>query len=250
MFDPAVSPDGRFTLGDIQFQMDLSASQERRKSDAECFTIVKSKPYLDCYASLASTIRPRTILELGIFQGGGYAFLDQLFRPERMAALDLSPTPIDALSAYIAKREGRSARYGVSQTDGAALEAIFDQDLGGVLDMVVDDASHTYAHTRRSFELLFPRLSPGGVYIIEDWAWAHHPRYQGEQAPWHAQPAMTNLVFELVLLLGSMNQVSELRVHRPMVIVFKSPTAPARKASDPAAIWDTIVNRGKSLVLV
>lgn len=244
---PEISPDGRFKLGEVEFQMDLAASQVRRKSDADCFTIVKSKPYLDHYAQLAETIRPRTVLELGIFQGGGFAFLDQLFRPERMSALDLSPTPIDALSQYISKREGRNARYGVSQTDEAVLNAIIDEDLGGTLDLVVDDASHTYAHTRRSFELLFPRLGPGGVYIIEDWAWAHHPRYQGDQAMWHKQPAMTNLVFELVMLIGSMNQVAEVRVLRPMVVVFKSPTAPARPAGSPGVLFDAIVSRGRKL---
>lgn len=244
---PAISPDGRFQLGEAEFQVDLAASQVRRKSDAGCFTIVKSKPYLDGYAQLADSIRPRTILELGIFQGGGFAFLDQLFQPERMAALDLSPTPIDALSQYIAAREGRNARYGVSQTDEDALNAIVDEDLGGTLDLVVDDASHTYAHTRRSFELLFPRLSPGGVYVIEDWAWAHHPRYQGDQAMWHNQPAMTNLVFELVMLVGSMNQVAEVRVLRPMVVVYKSPTAPARPAGTPGVLFDAIVSRGRKL---
>lgn len=244
---PEISPEGRFKLGETWFQMDLAASEIRRRSDSDCFTIVKNKFYLEPYARLAETIRPRTLLELGIFQGGGFAFLDQLFRPERMSALDLSPTPIDALSQYISKREGRNARYGVSQTDEAALNAIVDEDLGGMLDMVVDDASHTYAHTKRSFELLFPRLSPGGVYIIEDWAWAHHPRYQGDQATWHKQPAMTNLVFELVMLLGSTHQVTEIRVLRPMVIVFKSPSAPARPAGDPGVLFEAIVNRGRKL---
>lgn len=244
---PEISPDGRFRLGEVEFQMDLAASEVRRKSDADCFTIVKSKPYLDHYAHLAETLRPRTVLELGIFQGGGFAFLDQLFRPERMSALDLSPTPIDALSQYISKRKGRNARYGVSQTDEGVLNAIVDEDLGGTLDLVVDDASHTYAHTRRSFELLFPRLAPGGVYIIEDWAWAHHPRYQGDQAMWHKQPAMTNLVFELVMLIGSMNDVTEVRVLRPMVVVFKSRSAPARAAGEAGVLFDAIVSRGRKL---
>jgi len=250
MFDTLISPEGKFRLGDVDFQIDLAASQERRKSSADCFTIVKSKPYLDCYATVAETLRPRTILELGIFQGGGFAFLDQLFRPERMTALDLSPTPIDALAEYIGMREGRTAHYGVSQSDPAALERIVEEDLGGTLDMVVDDASHTYAHTRRSFELLFPRLSPGGIYIIEDWAWAHHPRYQSEDASWSNQPAMTNLVFELVLMLGSMNQISEIRVHRPMTIIFKSPTANATRPQGPGELWNRIVNRGKLLTLI
>jgi predicted methyltransferase len=36
-----------------------------------------------------------------------------------------------------------------------------------LLDLVVDDTSHL-GPTRASFNTLFPRLRPGGVYVIED----------------------------------------------------------------------------------
>lgn len=245
-FKAAIAEDGRFDLGGIGFQIDLSGAGERRKSERDRFTIVKSKPYLDVYGALAERFHPRTILELGIFQGGGYVFLDQLFQPERMAALDLNPLPVEPLVEYVDGRPGRSAHFGMSQSDPAGLEAIIEQDLGGVLDMVVDDASHTYAHTRRSFELLFPRLRPGGLYVIEDWAWAHHPRYQGEDAPWHDQPALTNVVLDLVLMLGSNNQIAEIHVHRPMTAVVKG-QGPTRPPGPPGAFWEGIVSRGRTL---
>jgi hypothetical protein len=40
------------------------------------------------------------------------------------------------------------------------------------MNLVVDDASHTYEDTKASFETLFPLLQPGGIYAIEDWSWA------------------------------------------------------------------------------
>ena len=40
---------------------------------------------------------------------------------------------------------------------------------GEPLDLVIDDASHLYGPTMASFEVLFPRLRPGGLYVIEDW---------------------------------------------------------------------------------
>lgn len=39
----------------------------------------------------------------------------------------------------------------------------------GPIDIVIDDASHDPVLTRRSFDLLWPSVRPGGVYIIEDW---------------------------------------------------------------------------------
>jgi hypothetical protein len=39
---------------------------------------------------------------------------------------------------------------------------------GGVLDIVIDDGSHWPEHQIASFETLFPILSPGGIYAVED----------------------------------------------------------------------------------
>ncbi len=39
------------------------------------------------------------------------------------------------------------------------------------LDVVIDDASHASHHQQFGFLELFPRLNPGGLYIIEDLRW-------------------------------------------------------------------------------
>ena len=62
--------------------------------------------------------------------------------------------------------------YGVDQSDHERLTTILDDDLGPeAIDLVIDDASHRFEETRASFETLFPRLAPGGTYVIEDWNW-------------------------------------------------------------------------------
>src|SRR4029077_11377083 len=53
----------------------------------------------------------------------------------------------------------------------------------GSIDVVIDDASHLYGPTRRSFEILFPLLKPGGAYIIEDWPAGLRPDFQVGQGP-------------------------------------------------------------------
>jgi hypothetical protein len=38
-------------------------------------------------------------------------------------------------------------------------------------DVIIDDASHASYHQQLAFKILFPKLAPGGVYIIEDLQW-------------------------------------------------------------------------------
>jgi hypothetical protein len=62
----------------------------------------------------------------------------------------------------------------VDQSDRSVVPRIIDEEFGSTpLDLVTDDASHLLDLTRASFEMLFPRLRPGGTYIIEDWNWEH-----------------------------------------------------------------------------
>ena len=79
------------------------------------------------------------------------------------------------------------------------------------LDLIIDDASHEYENSKVCFQELFGYLRPGGKYVIEDWGWLHWPGEEWQTAKSHFwnQPAMTNLVFELVMALGS---------HHPKII--------------------------------
>lgn len=55
------------------------------------------------------------------------------------------------------------------QVDQASVESLanFDKQLGDVkFDIIIDDASHSFADSKRTFEVLLPRLA--GFYFIED----------------------------------------------------------------------------------
>lgn len=42
---------------------------------------------------------------------------------------------------------------------------------GGQIDVLIDDGSHLSHHQQIAFAELFPRIAPGGLYIIEDCHW-------------------------------------------------------------------------------
>lgn len=53
-----------------------------------------------------------------------------------------------------------------SQTDREFLDSVLA--FIGTPDIIIDDASHINVNTIESFRILFPKLQPGGLYIIED----------------------------------------------------------------------------------
>src|SRR5947207_6595923 len=206
-----ISPSQEFSLGGENFVITVPI-EERRLSTSDAFTIVKNEPYLRVYEELASVFSPRSILELGIFQGGSYVLLDKLFKPQRMSAVDIRREPVGPLCHYVADKDGRFVHFSTSQSDPEALEHIVRDELVNELDLVVDDASHTYEQTKASFEILFPLLQPGGIYLIEDWSWAHHRDFQSPDAPWFERPALSTLLFVQFMLMRSTSLISLLRV--------------------------------------
>ncbi|WP_375175176.1 class I SAM-dependent methyltransferase [Pseudooceanicola sp.] len=109
--------------------------------------------------------QPVTLLEIGI---GGYA--DPLsggaslrlwaayFRKGRIFGLDIED-----------KRPQATRRITIhkgNQSDPATLKALIKAT--GPLDIVIDDASHVCRDVIASFEVLFPVLKPGGIYVVED----------------------------------------------------------------------------------
>jgi predicted O-methyltransferase YrrM len=163
-----ILPGDSFELEGVEF-----VCQYRPDSTAERFYIVKNLALVDRYRQLSERFSGSTIVELGIAEGGSTALLALQARPEKLIAVDLEPDPLRALSEFIETHGfGDVVRpyYGVDQSDREGLGALVDAELDGrPLDLVIDDCSHMFDPTRSSFETLFPRLRPDGLYIIEDW---------------------------------------------------------------------------------
>jgi hypothetical protein len=52
-----------------------------------------------------------------------------------------------------------------SQVDTKFLDEV---TAGHTIDVIIDDGSHKWAHQIESFVHLWPKLQPGGIYVIED----------------------------------------------------------------------------------
>lgn len=75
-------------------------------------------------------------------------------------------------------REGVHFHQG-SQGDPAFLIDLHEQY--GDFDIVIDDASHLSSLTIRSWEILYPFVRPGGIYVVEDTHMAYHDFYYGRE---------------------------------------------------------------------
>jgi hypothetical protein len=167
--------DQTFRIGAVTFGLTI---EDRFQSAPGHFMLVKHRHMVERYEELFATLRPRRVVELGICQGGSAAFIVLRNDLERFVALDIKDSPTPALEHFVVDR-GLSDRvhteYGFDQADAPRLRRLLAGEFGDErLDLVIDDASHRLAPTRISFNVLFPHLRPGGVYVIEDWSGLHH----------------------------------------------------------------------------
>jgi predicted O-methyltransferase YrrM len=188
----------------IEFEFDFSAEAVNRESTPNHFILPKTPEMVAAYTELGQKTSIQNIVDLGIFKGGSAVLFHLLYRPRKLLAVDITTKRVAALDAYIQEHgaaESLIPCYGYDQADGPRLQSLVEDPL----DLVVDDASHALAATRASFNALFPYVRPGGFYVIEDWGWAHWdgwahlPDYQKTGALFPDQPALTNLIFEIVM---------------------------------------------------
>ncbi|NNE72869.1 MAG: class I SAM-dependent methyltransferase [Acidimicrobiales bacterium] len=129
------------------------------------------------YLSRAEEFQGANIVEVGIDQGGSTALLLKAFKPARLLGVELNPDPVPFLTDFLAEHDPEETvqiHWGTDQADQVRLGELVDQHFGdGPIDLVIDDASHLYEPSVATFEALFPRIRPGGLFVLEDWAHDH-----------------------------------------------------------------------------
>lgn len=203
---PWDGPD-RLDFDGVAVEFCVPPALYERESTSERFVFGKSPAMLRSLLREIGPRAPRRIVDIGVYKGGSVVLLNELFRPEALLALEISPLDVPPLAHYLGTRgDGRLLwAQGIDQADRPTVHVACDRAFGDApIDLVVDDASHWYAQTLASFTAIFPRMSPGGLYAIEDWAWAHwpDPHWQKDFGGPHfsRQPPLSNLLVDLMLL--------------------------------------------------
>ena len=194
------------------------------------FLVAKPQTLVERYVELVDELRPERIIELGIFQGGSTALLLELAQPKRLVAVDRLRMRKRLVEKHAAQRgmEGIVRTYGeVDQADRARLGEIVDQEFGDhQLDLVIDDCSHLYEPSRASFNELFHRLRPGGVYVFEDWPWVPAPEDPAseEGSPGGDGVALMRLLFEAIVAIPYLSRsVEQIRIEREAAFITRGP---------------------------
>nr|WP_285854311.1 class I SAM-dependent methyltransferase [Paenibacillus elgii] len=160
-----------------------------------------------------------------MFSGGSIALWNEIFKPDTMVGIDLQPCQEnDYFSKYLLESNAADKihRYwDTNQSDKKRIVEICTRHMGQGIDLVLDDASHLYEPTKRSFEALFPLLRPGGLYIIEDWNWAHTASFQKDTSVWRNETALTQLIFDVVEAVGSSPLISNVHVFNGYAVIEK-----------------------------
>lgn len=142
-------------------------------ADTKEFKVNKWEHYLPIYETYFSKFRSEKvrILEIGVSGGGSLNVWRRYFGEEAI----IFGIDIDDRCAALDGLDGK-VRIG-SQADQKFLKAVIDE-MGGV-DILIDDGSHNMNDIKTSLEFIYPSLSEGGIYLIEDLHTAYWAKYQG-----------------------------------------------------------------------
>jgi SAM-dependent methyltransferase len=129
--------------------------------------------YFDIYERHLERFRGTSpvMLEIGVFGGGSLQMWKEYFGPGcKIIGIDINPECKQHEDLGIEIFIG-------SQDDPGIIEEIFAKYPH--IDVVLDDGSHIMRHMIKSFEMMYHRIAPNGVYMVEDTHTCYWPDYDG-----------------------------------------------------------------------
>lgn len=132
------------------------------------YSFSKYQHYFDAYDRELRNVAVERVLEIGMQCGGVLYHWHDLYPLAQITGVDIDPACINAVDEYkihVMIGDSSSNRF---------LKKVADR---GPFDVVVDDGGHWPFMHEAAFESLWPHLTVGGVYVIEDLECAFHWRW-------------------------------------------------------------------------
>lgn len=118
--------------------------------------------YLPYYWMHLRDIRQQVkkVCEIGLQNEASIKMWEEFFPNAEIFGIDIDPK--------CAKFSGDRRRVFIGDQGDRQFLNQFVEEIGGGLDVVIDDGSHLVEHQLTSFEMLFPAMSSHGIYAMED----------------------------------------------------------------------------------
>jgi hypothetical protein len=129
--------------------------------------------YFDIYDRYFSRYRGTDvhILEIGVYHGGSLQMWRDYFGPNaRIFGVDINP--------YAKHFESEGTKVFVGDQENRAFLQSLTKEVPRV-DILIDDGGHTMRQQIATFEVLFPHVSPEGIYLCEDLHTSYWEAYGG-----------------------------------------------------------------------
>lgn len=131
---------------------DMDWREIAREMGNDKFTDTYAHRYFDFYEHEFRGFRPARIVEIGVQGGKSLRLWKRLFPEAEVVGVDIDPS---------VRVEGFSVVH-VDQAERGAFDWL------DWADLVIDDGGHTMRQQVRTFDAVWPKVRPGGAYVIED----------------------------------------------------------------------------------
>ena len=139
--------------------------------------VEKYRHYFEVYERFLARFRNTraVMLEIGIADGGSSVIWRRWLGPDvELHCADINPRCVAGDDGH-----PRTTTHHGDQADAGFLGRVLAAT-SGPLDVVLDDGGHSMDQQISTFEVLYPRLAPGGVYVVEDCHTSYWPSFGGD----------------------------------------------------------------------
>jgi hypothetical protein len=109
----------------------------------------------------------RTVVEIGIDEGGSILLWHEYFPNAMIYALDIAPTCPPALAPLARSSPRLKLHLGEDAYEAANVYRNFG-NTSIRFDIILDDGPHSFVSMQLAIEQFLPLLNPRGIFVIED----------------------------------------------------------------------------------